>query len=197
MSARSLECVLADVNWALREGLPPRELLPMVEHLCRLAPEGSPESHFGRLKLAELVMESTPFRAARLARCVAHENDDPAAWATLGVALTILGHYRAAMTAHERSLAQVPDHAAYNHNLGHLLDVGLDRPYDSLVYLRRAHLEAPTVGAIASSYAHALSRVGRRAEAVHLLTAAGRLTTNQAVAQLESWGTYPRATGSR
>jgi Flp pilus assembly protein TadD len=169
----------------------------MVEQLCRLAPEGSAESHFGRLKLAELVMEKSPFRAARLARGVAEQNDDPAAWATLGVALTILGHYRTARAAYQRSLERAPDHPAYNHNLGHLLDVGMDRPYDGLGYLRRAHVEAPTVRAIASSYAHALGRVGRAQEAIHLLRTVGGFTTNQAVAQLKSWGVRAQAAGSQ
>jgi tetratricopeptide (TPR) repeat protein len=193
MASRTLECLLADLNWALRAGLPPHELLPMVETLCRSAPQGSTESQFARLKLAELLVGSSPFRSARLAREVAHENNDPAAWAVLGVALTVLGHYRTALTAHQRSLALAPDHPAYNHNLGHLLDVGLGRPYDSLLYLRRAHLEAPDVGAIASSYAHALAQVGRRGEAIHLLTLIGGISTNQAVAQLESWNALARA----
>lgn len=187
MPPRTLECLLADLHWALREGLPPHELLPMAEKLYRSAPQGSTERRFAHLKLAELLVSSEPFRAARLAHEVAREHNDPAAWAVLGVALTVLGHYRAAMNAHQRSLSFAPNHPAYNHNLGHLLDVGLNRPRDSLLYLRRAHLEAPDIGAIGSSYAHALAQVGRRAEALRLLTGVGGLSTKQAIAQLDSW----------
>ena len=60
----------------------------------------------------------------------------------------------------------------YEHNLGHVLDVALNRPHDALPHLERAHRDLPEESEIASSYAHALLRSGQLDKARKLLARA-------------------------
>jgi predicted Zn-dependent protease len=60
----------------------------------------------------------------------------------------------------------------YEHNLGHVLDVALNRPHDALAHLERAHRDLPEESEIASSYAHALLRSGQLDKARKLLALA-------------------------
>jgi Flp pilus assembly protein TadD len=102
---------------------------------------------------------------------VLRKGDDYEAWSVLGLALSLLGHYRAAAHAHRAALALEPGCPIAAHNLGHLLDVGLGQPARALHHLERAYRARPHDEEIAGSYAHALARVGRREEAVTLLGA--------------------------
>jgi Flp pilus assembly protein TadD len=74
-----------------------------------------------------------------------------------------------AARSYRRALALAPDCAIYEHNLGHVLDVALDRPRDALVHLERAHRGMPQEREISSSYAHALLRSGQPEKARELL----------------------------
>jgi len=87
----------------------------------------------------------------------------------LGLAHTLLGIYRLATRSYRRALAPAPDCAGYEHNLGHVLDVALDRPQDALAHLERAHRALPEESEITSSYAHALLRSGQLDKARSLL----------------------------
>ena len=162
--------MMSDIEWALAHELPSRELVPMLKKLLRHAEQDSRAAIFAKRKLAELIVQDDPWKAAQLARELLQRGADERLWALLGLAQTLLGNYRAAARAYRQALAITPDFPICAHNLGHLLDVALDRPHDALDYLRRAHLAFGDETEIASSYAHALLRAGHaeRARAVLL-----------------------------
>lgn len=177
----------SDVVWALEQGLGPRDLVPMLERLRRHAAPGSPAACFACIELAEQLLPTRPWRAAVLARSVLGHVETDRAWAVQGLALAILGHYASAKAAFARALHLAPNCASYAHNLGHLLDVGLSRPRDALVWLERAHRLESRDPEIASSYAHALLGVGKVAAARRVLIAARNLTPEEVDATLQRW----------
>lgn len=187
MRHRSLECLLGDVAFALREGLGPGDLIPMLERLLEVAPAGSEACRFGRLHLADLMIHTNPFRAASLARGVALECASDRAWGIVGLAMTLLGHYRAAVGAYKRALLLAPNHVGHLHNLGHVLDVGLDRYREARAYLELAHKGEPQVSEIASSLAHAIARSGHLNRAMELLCGSVGMTKSAASATIEMW----------
>jgi tetratricopeptide (TPR) repeat protein len=147
----------------------------MLHRLARTAAPGSEERIFAHRQLAELLAERNPWRAALYARRVVSERpDDDRGWALLGLSQTLLGHYRFAASAYQRALACSPKNPWYAHNLGHLLDVALDRAGDAVQWLRIAYKEAVTLGHgasgdVAASFAHALARSGRVRQARQVL----------------------------
>ncbi len=152
--------ILSEVGWALERGLDARDLVPMLERLCAAADEGSPAHDFALCRLAELLAPVEPWRAALVARRLLTRTEDGRAWGALGLALTVLGHPRAAARAYRRALRLVPDDGAYLHNLGHLLDAALGRTAAALPLLGRACRLLPRDREVAASYALALSRSG-------------------------------------
>ncbi len=161
----------ASIQRALDREDPDREVIPMLERLQRIAQEGSDHRRFADRRLAELLLEVEPWRAAiHLRRLIAEggENDD-ALWALMGLAQALLGNHRFAVGAYRRALSIDPGNPWYAHNLGHLLDVGIDRPHDALPHLELAHKRQPEVVAITCSYVHGLWRVGRLADARRVL----------------------------
>ena len=181
-----LERMLTDVEWAMSKQFAARDLVPMLENLVRAAPAASEAAYFAKLRLSELIVGDSPFRAARLARDVLHSGESDRAWAVLGLAHTMLGHYRVAARSYRRALALAPECAVYEHNLGHVLDVALNRPKDALVHLERAYRSLPQEGEIASSYAHALLRAGQLERARTLLASAVR-DPERAAEILKAW----------
>jgi len=169
-SSKSPERLQSDVEWAMGQGLGPRDLLPMLERLVAQAKPGTAPALYARQNLSALVVAQSPWRAARLAREVLAFVDDERAWAVLGLAQTLLGNYRSAMKAYRRALALDPSCPTCQHNLGHLLDVVCERPADALRYLKAAHRAWPGEAEVTASYAHALARTGDLAEARRLLT---------------------------
>src|SRR4051812_32254597 len=167
-----LERMLTDVEWAISKQFAARDLVPMLENLVRAAPAASEASYFAKLRLSELIVGDAPFRAARLARDVLSSGESDRAWAVLGLAHSLLGHYRLAARSYRRALVLAPDCGVYEHNLGHVLDVALNRPRDALVHLERAHKNMPEEREISSSYAHALLRSGQPEKARELLLCA-------------------------
>lgn len=158
------------VDWAIRQGLGSEDVVPLLLRLARSAPRDSDDFSFAHKHLAELSVETHPWRAALSAReVIAGQADDDAAWALLGLSYTLLGHYRAAVSAYRRALALAPANPWYAHNLGHLLDVGLNRPADALALLSGALRKKPKEKDIAASYAHALGRAGRPQDGCRLL----------------------------
>src|SRR5215468_732872 len=159
-----------EVERALRENLDAEEILPLLARLARAADPDSDEWIYAHRHLAELGVEHDPWRAALFARrVIAHRPDDDGAWAVLGLAQSLLGHFRYAARAYERALALAPDNPWYAHNLGHLYDVALDRPADALPLLSRATFAQPGEADIAASYAHALARCGKISAARRVL----------------------------
>jgi tetratricopeptide (TPR) repeat protein len=155
----------SDVEWALGKGLGPRDLIPMLERLARHAEPGSASWAFAATELSSILVESDPWRAAALARAVLAHQETDRVFSLLGLALAKLGHYEAARTAYENALQRAPSCTSYAHNVGHLLDAGLDRPREGLPYLEQAYRARPFDAEIAASFAHALVRVGRAEEA--------------------------------
>jgi hypothetical protein len=164
-----------DVEGALERALDPADVLPMLHRLSRTAAPGSEESIFAHRQLAELLIERHPWRATLHARKVlAALPDDDRAWAILAASQAMLGHYRFAVTGYKRALEGSPNNPSYAHNLGHLLDVAMDRPTDALPWLRSAYLAHADSTEIAASYAHALARAGDVGEAARVLEGAMR-----------------------
>ncbi len=182
-----------DVEWALRRALDPSDVLPMLHRLARTAAPGSDERVFAHRQLAELLAEKSPWRAAIYARRVVEDRpDDDRGWALLGLSQTLLGHYRFAVTAYQRALACAPKNPWYAHNLGHLLDVALDRAGEALQWLRAAYTEASELGTgatgdIAASFAHALARAGKLREAKKVLLRAMKAGGSREHVALLSW----------
>jgi Flp pilus assembly protein TadD len=162
-----------DIEWALSQGLPLGDLVPMVERLLQQAGPDTPHLNYAKRQLAELIVRKEPFRAARLAQEVLAENrDDDRALAALGLACLLMGHFKVAEKSYRAALALVPHCPWYAHNLGHLLDVAMGRPHEALPLLRMSRRALPQEPDIARSYAHALLGAGREEEAwEHLLEA--------------------------
>lgn len=194
MATRTVEHLLADVNFALERGLGARDLVPMLKHLLRIAPNGSDASRFARLQLSRQLLTTNPFQSAALAKSVIRELPDDEAYGLLGLAFTVLGHFRAAAAAQRRACQLAPTHPGHAHNLGHLLDAAFDRPRQGLPWLERAFLQAPDVPGIASSYAHALVGVGRLDEARVMLLKHAGLDARSADSTLKEWLVPPSTT---
>ena len=186
-SARSVDRLLFDVEWAISRRLGPRDLVPMLKKLLAHAEPGSVAWLFGQRQLAEVLLDSAPWQSALLARAVlAHEECDRA-YGILGLAQSLLGNYRSAANAYRRALALSPAHPVYAHNLGHLLDVALGRPEDALRYLELAYRAEPGEVEIAGSYAHGLARTGRLEAAVRVLSGALEISHAEAEERLRDW----------
>ncbi len=170
---QNVERLLANVKWAMDHGLGPRDLVPMLDKLAGRADPGSDIELFARRELAALLAGTQPWRAARLCLDVIDSApDDAEAWSVLGLAHSMLGNYRCARRAYLRARSLAPDCAATAHNLGHLLDLAFDSPRGALPHLLSAYRLAPGEVEIAGSYAHALVRVGRLADARRVLSQA-------------------------
>lgn len=187
MPSRAVEQLFSDVSWAISRGLPKRDLLAMLKRLIATAAPGSPEQAFAKLELSELIVGDDPFRAARLARDVLELGPDPRAFGVLGIAHAMLGSFRAARRAYEQAVALEPEHPAYRHNLGHLLDVAFSRPREALRHLAIARRARPDEPAIVTSEAHALVRSGQGARAVELLVQALGWTPADAEERVAEW----------
>jgi tetratricopeptide (TPR) repeat protein len=176
------------IEWTLARAVDPSDVLPMLHRLARLATDGSDEHLFAHLHLAELLVERDPWRAALYAkRVLALRPEDDRGWATLALCQTLLGNYRFAVTAYHHALSSAPKNPWYAHNLGHLLDVALDRASDAITWLKQAYDSAPESGDVAASYAHALARVGRLVEARKVLTRAMKRTASREHTAMLRW----------
>jgi Flp pilus assembly protein TadD len=127
------------------------------------------------------------------------QGDDDRAWAVLGIAHTLLGNYQCAKRAYVRALALVPGCPWYSHNLGHLIDVALDRPREALVHLAAAYRAEPGETEVAASFAHALARAGRVSQARKVLRRALENDGDRVDHWLNTWleRTPPGATRAR
>lgn len=144
----------------------------MLERLQNIAGDGSDHRRFADRRLAELLLEADPWRAAiHLRRLIDRPGGDEedAHWALMGLAQALLGNHQFAARAYRKALAIDPGNPWYAHNLGHLLDVALDRPNEALRHLELSFKRLPHAIAIACSYVHALWRCGRNDDARKVL----------------------------
>jgi len=177
-----------DIEWALSQGLPVGEVVPMVERLMRQAQPGSLHQTYAKRQLCELICRTEPFRAARLAHEILKEYpDDDRALAALGLACLHLGHYKKAEQSYRAALHIVPHCPWYAHNLGHLLDVVMGRSQEALRWLALARSALPHEPEIASSLAHALLRTGQVERAREELLEAFGGNHRQVHDQLARW----------
>jgi len=91
------------------------------------------------------------------------------------------------VSAYHHALTSAPKNPWYAHNLGHLLDVALGRAHDAVGWLKRAYQSAAYSGEVAASYAHALARVGRLAEARKVLGRAMKRTASREHTAMLKW----------
>lgn len=110
--------------------------------------------------------------------------NDADAWASLAFAQATLGNYHSAVKSYARALYFYPDDANMAHNLGHVLDVGLNQPEDGIPWLEHAIRIEPTNCDFAVSYGHALGRCKRIEDAEQALRLAGN---GQEAAKLRRW----------
>jgi tetratricopeptide (TPR) repeat protein len=190
MDAPTPECrrLRQDVEYALRRALDPADVLPLLHRLARAAAPGSEESLFAHRHLAELLVERHPWRAALYARRVlAAREDDDRVLAVLALCQTLLGNYRYAVKSYMRALDASPNNPWYAHNLGHLLDVALNRPSEAVPWLRAAYAQASWSDEVRLSLSHALARVGRVAEARRVLVRGMKKTPSREQEALLRW----------
>lgn len=195
-----IETLRKNVEWALRNSPEVDEILPLLAKLARNAEPESDAWLLAHRHIAELAVDRDPWRSALFARRVVKvDPEDDGAWAVLGLAQTLLGNYRAAAAAYRRAIDITPDNPWYAHNLGHLLDVALNRPREALALLAEAYEAEPDENEIAASYAHALARSGKLAQAKKLFRRA--VDKGATAEQLVLWRWLdeeaPKARGSR
>lgn len=99
--------------------------------------------------------------------------NDAEAWANLAFAQATLGNYHSAVKSYARALYFYPDDANMAHNLGHVLDVGLNQPDDGIQWFEHALRIEPANADFAVSYGHALGRCKRIGDAERALSCAG------------------------
>lgn len=167
---RSVETLRRRAERAMDEGRGRRVVEPLLERILKLAPEGDPRRIFAHRHLAELHLEENPWGAAlHLRKVIAAKPQDDVSHSLMALAQALLGNYEAAVSFYRRALAIEPRNPWYHHNLGHLLDVALDRPQAALQHLEMALQYAdPPEHEITASVAHCLARVGRLDEAREL-----------------------------
>ena len=145
----------------------------LLEELVQVADEGSDASLFAYRHLAELRLETNPWRAAlHLRRVLTHCPDDDIVHALMGLCHALLGNYRVAVRSYRQASGIAPQTPWYHHNLGHLLDVALDDPSSAERHLRRAYELEPEHDEIIGSLAHCVARLGALEEAKRLATLA-------------------------
>lgn len=150
-----------------------KEAETVLDRLADVA-EGD-DSVFAHRHLAELRLERHPWRAALHLRHVLRAcPDDDVPHALMGLSQALLGNFRAAVACYRKALRFAPDTPWYLHNLGHLLDVALDRPEEAEAPLARAYAIEPTHDEIIASLAHCRARLGYLDEALELAREACR-----------------------
>lgn len=173
---------------SLRRSGDPVGVVPLLHQLARIASPASEDAAFAHQKLAELLAEEEPWRAALYARrVIQHFPASDRAWAVLALSQSMLGNYRFARTAYQHALELAPKNRSYAHNLGHLLDVALGEPSTALPWLRRAYEVARSDPSVAASYAHALARAGRWADAKRVLERSLSQGPNRELSALTRW----------
>jgi tetratricopeptide (TPR) repeat protein len=182
MEPTGSERLRSEIERALRGAFDPADVLPRLARLARLADPASEDAIFANQKLAELLVDRDPWRAALYVRRAIDQSggNDDRAWAVLAFCQTLLGNFRCAASAYKKAIACAPSNPWYAHNLGHLLDVALGQPAVALDWLKRAYEKKADNSEIVASYVHALARAGRLDEARAVLEhAKGRFDSRE------------------
>jgi tetratricopeptide (TPR) repeat protein len=132
---------------------------------------GSDAALFAHRHLAELHLEDNPWRAAlhlRRAIDAGHPRHGDVLHALMGLCQALLGNYAYAARCYRRALSFAPGTPWYHHNLGHLLDVGLEDLEGAEHHLRQAYEQEPLHDEVVASLAHCLARRGKLVEALVL-----------------------------
>ena len=129
-----LDRLRARIDDALRRERPRAEIMPLLERLLDNAPDHGELYVYGHRHTAELLLQDEPWRAAlHLRRVIRAGAGEDTAHALMGLCQALLGNFDSAVFHYERALALDPSNAWYHHNLGHLLDVALNKPQGALV----------------------------------------------------------------
>lgn len=186
--------LLRELERTLWAGEERSHLVPKLTLLARIADHGSDEWRFAMRSLATIAAERNPWRASLLAReLLAEAPEDDAAWAALALSQSILGNTRYAVAGYRRAIALGGPLPVYLHNLGHLLDVCLDRPGEAVPLLEaawKAYAKLATVPMrteVGASFAHALARAGEPRRARDVLSLALGRGRTRAHAELSAW----------
>ena len=164
-----LDRLRARIDDALRRDRPCNEVMPLLERLLSNAGDHGELFVYAHRHMAELLIADEPWQAAlHLRRVIKAGAADDTAHALMGLCQALLGNFDSAVFQYERALALEPANAWYHHNLGHLLDVALNRPNSAVSHLRWAHEAHPMEDEVTASLAHCLARLGQleRAEAL-------------------------------
>lgn len=176
------------IERSLRGAFDPADVLPRLARLARLAAPASDDGVFANHKLAELLVERDPWRAALyVRRALEHRPNDDRPWAILAFCQTLLGNFRCATSAYQKAIACAPANASYAHNLGHLLDVALGEPVRALDWLKSAYAAKGDNSEIVASYVHALARAGKTYDARRVLERAQNRFDSRELDALMHW----------
>jgi tetratricopeptide (TPR) repeat protein len=188
MEPAETQSLRQQIERTLRGAFDPADVLPRLARLARLASPSSDDGIFANHKLAELLVERDPWRAALyVRRALAHRPDDDRPWAILAFCHTLLGNFRCAAKAYEKAIACAPSNPLYAHNLGHLLDVALGQPARALRWLKAAYDARSKNSEIVASYVHALARAGKTDHARRVLERARARLDSRELDALLRW----------
>jgi tetratricopeptide (TPR) repeat protein len=164
-----LDRLRARIDDALRRERPRNEVMPLLARLLSSAGESGELFVYAHRHMAELLIADEPWQSAlHLRQVIKAGAADDTAHALMGLCQALLGNFDSAVYQYERALALEPQNAWYHHNLGHLLDVALNRPEPAARHLRWAHDAHPMEDEVTASLAHCLARIGRLEEAREL-----------------------------
>jgi Flp pilus assembly protein TadD len=188
MEPAETQSLRLEIERRLRGAFDEADVLPRLARLARLAAPTSDDGIFANQKLAELLVERDPWRAALyVRRALAHRWDDDRPWAILAFCHTLLGNFRSALAAYKHALACAPSNPWYAHNLGHLLDVALGEPARALDWLKAAYAAKADNSEIVASYVHALARAGQAERARDILERARERFDSRELDALLRW----------
>ncbi|HEX6243180.1 MAG TPA: tetratricopeptide repeat protein [Polyangiales bacterium] len=161
-----LERLRARIDDALRRERPRNEVMPLLARLLVSAGESGELFVYAHRHMAELLIADEPWQSAlHLRQVIKAGAADDTAHALMGLCQALLGNFDSAVYQYERALVLAPQNAWYHHNLGHLLDVALNRPEEAAKHLRWAHDAHPMEDEVTASLAHCLARIGQLEEA--------------------------------
>jgi Flp pilus assembly protein TadD len=188
MEPAETQSLRLQIERSLRGAFDPADVLPRLARLARLAAPASDDGVFANHKLAELLVERDPWRAALyVRRALEHRPNDDRPWAILAFCQTLLGNFRCATSAYRKAIACAPSNPWYAHNLGHLLDVALGEPVRALDWLSAAYAAKADNSEIVASYVHALARAGKTYDARRVLERAQNRFDSRELDALMHW----------
>lgn len=173
----------------LLEGQLDQKLVVLLERIAAEAEVHSEPAMFAHRQLAELRLEDSPWQAAlHLRRIVEGGTSDDGVFALLGLCHALMSNFRSAISAYRRALGLAPRNPWYHHNLGHMLDVGIDRPEQARSHLEEAYRLEPEEDEVCASLAHCLGRLNQRQKAIELAKKAVEMAPQNAEHKLlQGW----------